>query len=400
MEHPAITWIGWMAALLFLAPSALSWWRTNQLFGGINCVMVRQMLHLCLFTGHSRILGLSVVAISSLVGIRLFGVPIPLGIMAAMVSTALVPFLKLATPPAVLFLAGSSDRATELFYQLQLSLSPLRVVALLDPHRMGHLGQMLRLDLMRTSSEETWKSMVHRLLDIAPVYVADTVHRTSPVRYEAFLLLAPERAARTVFICNDDGKCPSLLAEGIDPSEHAISVIPAGDMGVAVLRVLDLSRALHKRDYTPSQRVSPVIPENWESLPSMLMVCLADGLDGEFLISQARNTDKELVAFLTPLSSLGQDAAKLSIELSWDFSRNPRLVGLYLQSTGLAMVRRDFLLQNAALLHVHVSGLRAGAIKLEDLLKPEPVGVALQELCVKWKIAAAQRGLEFRFARK
>lgn len=400
MDHPAITWIGWAMALLFLAPHARSWWLTYVLLGGIDGDMVRQMLHLCRFTGHMRILGLSVVAMSSLAGIRILGAPIPSGIMAAMVSTALVPFLRLTLPPAVLFLAGSGDRANALFFQLHLSVSPLRVVALLDPHRMGPLGQMLRLDLMRTSTENTWKSMVHRLIDIAPVYVSDTVHRTGPVRYEAFLLLAPERSARTVFICNDDGKCPSLLAEGIDPSEHAIPVTPVNDMDQAVLRLLHVSSTLPKSENMPSRRVTPVLAENWDSLPSVLMIGLADGLDGGFLLSQARNTDKELVALLVPLSSLGQDAAKVSIELSWDFSRNPRLVGLYLQSTGLAMVRREFLLQNADLLDVHVPGLRPGSMSFEDLNKPEPVGAAVYELCARWRSAAERCGLEFRFARK
>lgn len=400
MDHPAMTWIGWTLALLILAPGAHSWYRTHLLFGRIDGHMIRQMLYLCRFTGHLRVLGLSIAAILCLISIRIFGVPIPSGVMAAMVSVALVPFLRLTTPPAVLFLAGSSNRATNIFWRLNLMVRPLRAVALLDPHRMGPLGKMLRLDLMRTSSENTWKSMIHRLMDIAQVYVADTVHRTGPVRYEAFLLLAPERAMRSVFICGDDGQCPSLEEEGIDPSQYALPVTMAEEMGEAVLRVLEISRALPRKQVTSSSKGLPMVAEDWGSLPSMLMIELTDGLDGGYLIERAQNTDKDLIALLVPFSSVEQEAAKTLMELSWDFSRDPLLAGIYLKSTGVAMVRRQFLLQNVELLDIHVRGLRPGAIALEDLNNPEPVGVAVHDLCVKWREAAAQRGLEFRFARK
>ena len=387
-------------ALLFLAPHFRSWWRTYELHGGIDSALLRQMLHLCRFTGHMRILGLSLAMICSLTGIRILGAAIPSGVLAALISVALVPLLRLTLPPAVLFLAGSGERANTLFFRLHLSAGPLRVVALLDPRRMGPFGQMLRLDLMRTSTESTWKSMVHRLIDIAPVFVVDTVHRTGPVRYEAFLMLAPERAARTVFICDDEGKCPSLLAEGIDPSEHVIPVTRAADMAEAVLRLLRVWGSRPKDEVAQPRSGVRVITEDWDTLPSVLMIALVDGLDGGFLLTQARNTDKGLIALLVPLSSLDDDAAKASIELSWDFSRNPRLVGLYLQSTGLAMVRREFLLQNAESLDVHVPAVRPGTMSFEDLNKPEPIGAAVHELCVRWRNAAERRGLEFRFARK
>ncbi|OGF63823.1 MAG: hypothetical protein A2Y62_03525 [Candidatus Fischerbacteria bacterium RBG_13_37_8] len=70
------------------------------------------------------------------------------------------------------------------------------------------------------------------------------------------------------------------------------------------------------------------------------MIALVDGLDGGFLLTEARKTDKILIALLVPFSSLDEDASKAAIELSWDFSRNPHLVGLYLQDTGLVMVGR------------------------------------------------------------
>jgi len=276
----------------------------------------------------------------------------------------------------------------------------MRVVALLDPGQMGPVGRMLRLDLMRTSTEDTWKSMVHRLIDIAPVYVVDTVHRTGPLRYEAFLMLAPERAARAVFISNDEGVCPSLLEAGIDPSEYAIPVTREDDMEVAAIRLLRIFSGQPEKKMVRTQSRAPVVREDWESLPSVLMIVLADGLDGDFLLDEAHRTDKSLIALAAPLSSLNQDAAKLSLELSWDFSRDPRLVGLYLQTTGLAMIRREFLLEHPDLLDINVPCVSPQKMSFDDLNKPEPVGVAMHELCRAWRKRAKQNGLEFRFAQK
>jgi hypothetical protein len=386
-------------ALLVLVPHARSWWRTYALLGGIDRALIRQMLHLCWFTGNRRTLAASVAMIGFVVCIFAFGIPAPLGVIAMMTSVALVPILRLTLPPAVIFLAGSSERANALLFRLHLAAAPLRVVALLDPQRMGAAGQILRLDLMRTSSESTWKSMVHRLIDIAPVYVVDTVHRTAPIRYEAFLMLAPERAGRTVFLSDDEGACPSLLAEGLNPFEHAIPVTRPDDMEEAVLRMLHVAGTQPKRVDNARSR-TPVVSENWESLPSVLMIGLVDGLDGNLVLAQARDTNKDLIALLVPLSSMNADAANVSMDLSWDFSRNPKLVGLYLEATGLAMVRREFLLEYSELLHVRVAGVDPQNMSFEDLNKPEPVGIAVNQLCLGWKRAAKQRGLEFRFTRK
>ena len=399
MNHHAITWLGWTMALLVLVPHARSWWRTYALLGGIDGALIRQMLHLCRFTGNLRILAAPFALIGFIVCALAFGLPVPLGVIAMMTSVALVPVFRLTLPPAVLFLAGSSERANALLFRLHFAAAPLRVVALLDPQRMGAVGQMLRLDLMRTASESTWKSMVHRLIDIAPVYVVDTVHRTAPIRYEAFLMLAPERAGRTVFLSDDEGSCPSLLAEGLNPSEHAVPVTRPDDMEEAVREMLHVASTLPKRANNTRRR-TPVVPENWASLPSVLMIGLVDGLDGNFVLAQARETDKDLIELLVPLSSMNERAANVSMELSWDFSRNPNLVGIYFETTGLAVVRRHFLLEHSDLLDVRVAGIDPQNMSFEDLNRPEPVGVAVHQLCLGWKRAAQQRGLEFRFAKK
>jgi hypothetical protein len=399
MSHTTITWMGWIVAVLGVWPHLWSWRRTYIFMRGIDRNLIWQMLHLCRFTNNLRILVLSLAMIGLLVCIPILGAPVPLGLLAMMVSVALVPSLRLTLPPTILFLTGSGERANTLLLRLHRAATPLRVVALLDPERMGSVGQMLLLDLMRTSDENMWKSMVHQLLDIAPVFVVDTVHRTAPVRYEAFLMLAPERVGRTIFISDDEGVCPSLQAEGIDPSEHAIPITRPNDLEKSVFRLLHMVSTQPKEAASTTGRM-PIVPENWDSLPSLLTIGLVDGLDGKFLLAQARSTEKNLIALVVPLSSLDEDAANVSMELSWDFSRNPRLVGLYLETTGLVMVRREFILQNPELLDFHVDGIHPGNISFEDLDKPEPIGAAVHQLCCGWRRAAQQHGFEFRFALK
>ena len=375
---------------------------TYRLFGGINRSMIWQMLHLCRFTGQYRIFILSVIMIGFTICIPIVGLPIPSGVLAMMSSSALVPLFRLTLPPAVLFLGGSSERATSLFFLLQRVVNPYRVVALLDPRGMGVFGHLMRLDIMRTSAENTWKSMIHRLIEIAPCFVIDTVHRTGPVRYEVFLMLSPERAARIVFISDKDGSCPSLLDEGINPYEHAIPVTDLNDLGRTVDNLLRTERIRIKTRTFRSQENVTVIPDTFESLPSVLMIALtpSGGLDGRFILDQARDTDKEIISFLLPLSSVNHDAAMMSVDLSWDFSRNPHLVGLYLEDSGIIMVRRDFLLKYPNFLHFQVPGTTALIMSFEDLNKPEPIGAALNKLCREWKKTAEQNGQEFRFAMK
>lgn len=405
MDYSAIFWIGWAMALLFLVPHIWGWWRTVILFRGSDwkvSTLIRHMLHLCRFIGHMRILILSLAAmlVAFLTLMLIPGASVPSGMIAALAAIALVPLLRPTLPPAILFLAGSGERANELFSRLHRSASPLRVVALFDHRRMGVPGHLIHLDLMRTSPGNAWKSMVHRLMDIAPVIVIDTAERTGPCRYEAFLVSAPERAGRTVFISNKEGRCPSLEAEGIDPSKFGIPVIRAADMEETALHLLQVAIMLPKSEIALSRGSIPTIPETGEWLPSVLGIVLADGLDGGFLLTQAQNTGQNLIELLVPFSSGDEDAAMASIELLWEFSRDSHLVGLYLQDTELAIVRRDFLLQHPELLlDIHVVAFQM-PLTVEDLDSPEPIGAAVQKLCVAWRQAAQQRGLEFRFARR
>jgi hypothetical protein len=398
MSSTLTSWIGCAVALLLLLPHALTWRRTAALYGRINRTLIRQMLHLRRYTGHRRFLVLSFLQLGLLACIALVGVRVPLGIMAVVVAVALVPPLRVLLPPGVLFLAGSGDRATGLFFRLHLSAVSLRVVAGLDYRRMGLFGRMIRLDITRATNDKAWRSVVSRLIDIAPLIVIDTVGRTGPCRYEAGLVSTPERAARTVFICDEDGRCPSLEAVGIDPAEHAIPVICAENLEEKVHAVLRGSGPPPAGRTIPPP--TPIIEENWDWLPSMLMIALMDGLDGRHLLALARNSDKDLIGLLTPHSSLDEVAAEPLIKLLWEFPRNPRLVGLFLQASGVTLVRRNFLLElleQPELLDLHVEGIRPGLPSWEDLNRPEPITAAVYKLCIAWSREAKRHGLEFRF---
>ena len=398
---PTLTsWIGCTVALLLLLPQALTWRRTVSLYGRVDRRLIRQMLHLCRYTGHRWIVILSFLLIGWIAWITLAGMPVPPGVMATVVAVALVPLLRVTLPPGILFLAGSGQRATGLLSRLHRSAVSLRVVAGLDYRWMGPFGGMIRLDITRATNDSAWRSVVSRLIDIAPLIVIDTVGRTGPCRYEASLVSTPERIGRTVFVCDENGRCPSLEAEGIDPAEHAVPVIYAEDLEKTVRDVLRRSGPPPTGRTIPSRVSTPIIEENWKSLPSMSMIALVDGLDGRFLLAHARNSDKDVIGLLTPHSSVDEATAKASKKLLWEFPRNPRLVGLFLETSGVTLVRRDFLLKLPQLLDLHVEGIRPGQISMEDLNRPEPITAAVYKLCIAWSKEAKRRGLEFRFVQK
>jgi len=396
-DNTLFTLLCFIIAIIVLIPHARSWWKTKRFIPGLNGEMICHMFYLSRYTGTLPILILSFIVIGYLMVILIIGFPFPLGLLAIMFSVAIVPILRLSLPPTILFLAGSGDRANALLFRLHLAVNPLRIVTLLDPKQMGVMGLLLRLDIMRTSNENNWKSMVHRLIDIAPIFVVDTVSRTGPVRYEAFLMTAPERIGRVIFLSDENGDCPSLLAEGINPSDHAIPVSLPEDMEEEIFNRLQV---VLRYGYKSAHSPIPIVPENWNSLPSLLLISFIDNLDGQLLLTQAKNTDKNLIGITGPFSSLDGTGAKLSIDLSWDFSRNPKLVGLYLEFTGLILVRRTFLLEHPQLLNVSVRGLDPSKLTFEDLNSPDPINSALITLCDEWRIAAQKQGLEFRYVNK
>lgn len=408
MSSALTSWIACAVALLLLLTYARAWRRTAALPGGINPAMIRQMLRLCRYTGHWWYLFLSFLALSlllaGLVALAFLGVPFPLGIVAVGVAVPLVVPFRVMLPPGVLFLAGSGDRATGLFFRLG-SAVPVRVVAGLDYARMGPFGLMARLDITRAANDDAWRSVVSRLVDIAPVIIIDTVERTGPCLHEASLVSTPERVGRTVFICDENGRCPSLEAVGIDPAEHAIPVIyPESLEEAAAGKLADAVRfKMRGPGLPPAGRAvqppasAPVIIEDPDSLPSLLVIGLMDALDGGVLLARARDSAQDVIGLLTPLSSLDEVGGEPLIRWLWEFPRNPRLAGLYLQASGVALVRRDFLLDQRELLDLHVAGSRPGLLTMEDLNSPEPITAAVARLCLTWSQEAKRRGLEFRF---
>ena len=400
MFSTMIPWIGCGMALAVALAFALTWRRTVSLYGRIDCDLIRQMLHLCRYTGHRWYIVLSFLLMGMFtcvtVAATVAGVAVPPGIIAMVVATALVPPIRVMLPPGILFLAGSGQRATRLFFRLSLSV-PLRVVAGLDYHWMGPFGRVSRLDITRATKDSAWRSVVSRLIDITPLIVIDTVERTGPCQYEASLVSTPERVGRTVFICDDDGRCPSLEAVGIDPAEHAIHVIYAENMEKTVRDILRGSGP-PPAGKIPSSASTPIIEETGDSLPSMSIIALVDGLDGRMLLAHALDSDKDVIR-LTPHSSVDEATAKASAELLWEFPRNPRLVGLCLRVSGVTLVRRDFLL-TLPLLDLQVEGIRPELTSMEGLNRPEPITAAVHRLCLAWSKEARRRGLEFRFMQK
>lgn len=78
MSPTLTSWIFSVVALLMLLRHALTWQRTSALHGRINRRLIRQMPHLCQYTGHRWYLFLSFLLLGLFACIALLGVSVSL----------------------------------------------------------------------------------------------------------------------------------------------------------------------------------------------------------------------------------------------------------------------------------------------------------------------------------
>jgi len=137
-----------------------------------------------------------------------------------------------------------------------------------------------------------------------------------------------------------------------------------------------------------------IVPETFDTMASIMVIVLDDTLDGSLVLSQAENSEKELIAIFLP--DLGEEHLPRFLERAWEFTRDPKLVGIYSKSLRATIVRRDFLCADRNLSQIHVARADVKDMTWEQLDGPEPIGLTLQELTTRWRSDAALGGREFR----
>jgi len=393
----AFTWIAAGLAILLLGTQAVGWLWTAFFFGGLRWPMIRTMARLTLLTRRLRFTLLHLMGVLGVVAFYANG-QLPLGCLILAVAAGAYQWTRSLLPPVALLLAGSNPQTGQLLREVRRKLYPLRVVVLLDPSRIGQSRTQRwgDQDNLRTSDGAVWKSVVHHLIAMARVVVLDTREASDPVRYEAMLMLDPGRIRKAAVLGADDGTCPSLARHGIDTRASAIPVYTAKELpGVLGKLIGERSRLQNPEDSVDLGE--GVLREKWGTLPRVLAIGIGDTFDSKDILDEtARADSRDLIEIHLPDAYLDMAAAREHVDLSFDFLRDRRLVAVYHHRQGILALRRQFLLDVAGQLPRVRAVSPVGRLSFDDLMKPDPLRVALAEFCDSLRSLASRRGLKFR----
>jgi hypothetical protein len=281
-------------------------------------------------------------------------------------------FLWNAQPPVVLLLTSSSERTIDLLLSINNGIAPLRAVALL---KIKLCQQLIIGDNLRTVDEKLWKSIVHQLIEISPIVVIDARAKSGPVAEETFLMLAPERVGKAIFLLEPDGRCPSLDAHGIDPTQHALRTVNEEAL-IKLLRDMTRSKEslpMSDSHFTPSVH-KDIVPEKWDNLPSLLTIAIGESFDSRELIALAKSSDKDVICLWLPsVNEFTKEDAQRMLNLSWEFAYDPKLAAIFLTRSNKILIRISFLMENSDVLGIHTAEVPRGRITWKQLNQPHPV---------------------------
>jgi hypothetical protein len=126
------------------------------------------------------------------------------------------------------------------------------------------------------------------------------------------------------------------------------------------------------------------------------MAVLIDSFDSRQVVEYALSSDKDLLALSGPLSKIDEDAAEWTLDLSWEFLHEPRLVLLVLERSGMVITRIDFLRIVFRELSWHTARAPKGPLTFEQLNQPEPIWAAINGLASELIRLAENRDLTCR----
>jgi hypothetical protein len=303
---------------------------------------------------------------------------------------------RCAQPPAVLLLGSSSPRTMELVKRFGATILPLRIVALVDYGVPWRLNPLAWIDNLRTSDWTAWKSVVISLIDLAPVVVIDTCGESRSVAQETSLMLEPNRIRKAVFLTDGLGEYPALSANGIDPYAHGLRLLTVDEMDER------LAHYRLGRGYLPSpielpskDPHYPLVKEDWQNLPSVLMVGHAGDFDSRWLIDTALRSGKDLLACASPWFDISRSGAEHLLGLNWEFIHDARLAAIMIRGQEI-VVRIAFLREFASNLPtVSALGPRR-PLTFEELNQPHPVDAAMWECADAIENIAKSHGWKIR----
>jgi len=378
----------------------IDWKSTTTFFGHLPFGFLSRSL---LFATRSRgawrlVLAVVFGALSLIIYFNNFGFEFsPTPWTAATATTCLLVLSRFALPPAVLVLTGSNTQGFSLLNKVHRAIWPLRVVALLDYSTWAGYGQ----DNLRTNSPHVWRSIVHQLIDIAPIIIVDTRAQSASVEDESFVMLAPERVGKAAFISELDGNCPTLSKHGIRPRDHAL---PAYTEHELISRLPRLIRSAEGLTFGRSDSLrhiagNSIIQEGLETIPSRLIYGIVDSFSSKEMYLLAAQSGKDLLVVDFPGPGIEDATARQLRDLTWEFLHDQNLVLLEWEPGTLAVVRIAFLRKVLSALPNHAAAYPS-RLSIEKLFESDPVRNALWETFADLRQAADKLGYTRRLLRR
>lgn len=380
--------------------------RTIRLFNHVPFVEMKQMLRFAsrtrnIYFIYLAILGSGLTILIVWMG-SFFDIPLyPPSLVIAILITSLFTFVKIGQPPAVVLLTSSSPDSAYLLERINLVISPLKAIALLEYARLHPLQRFDSYNNLRVTNPQVWKSLVHQLLEITLIVVIDTRGKGPGLVEEIFIMLAPERVRKAVFISEPDGSCPALATYGINPRKHALKVCTEKSLLPLLVKMTESPHRLPWPIESNQQHTSQsILPENLDTFPSMLQILIVNIFDSEDIAKDARTSEKDLVALIPPWSMMLQPNSVQQTQqrwtLLWEFVHDPQLVVIFFEPFDGAIIRTRFLVNVASQLQKYVSRIPSGRLTIEQLFEPDPIRSNIHDYIMELVSLANQQGYTFR----
>jgi hypothetical protein len=241
---------GWCAAAIasFYITVAVSMWLETRMFLGATTRQVRSdWAALVLATQMKALVRGGRVLLGCCIGVGTIGLAAtrhPMWLSVLIVGGGLRYWLwvRITTPPAVLFLSSSTQRSLAIQRFIKRCISPMRVVALLDldTPASDELRSELGLDCLRTPTVTDWREVVMFVLNgPVPIVVVDASVGTAGVHEEIQQLVGTNQLYRTIFLA-DDGRVDSV--PGLHLSREEACVVHGLDLGRALNKLVAVGR--------------------------------------------------------------------------------------------------------------------------------------------------------------
>jgi hypothetical protein len=179
-------------------------------------------------------------AIASITAVILLKEPRWLGITFMVVAIRWWLWIRVTTPPFILFLSCSDPGSIDAHKQLKRLVSPLRVVTLLDLENCPSTktAEELSLDCLRTGNSDDWKKVIYILIDMAPVVIMNADTDTAGVHEEAIYVPKNMLMFKTAFLKKGDARLLRLQPEPAASASNCF-VVSATKLREVLIKILD-----------------------------------------------------------------------------------------------------------------------------------------------------------------